>query len=151
MFKVGLKKCTKGDLETCLARFLFQYRITPYSTTTGISPAELLMGRKPKSHLDLLKPNIDARVEDKQERHKTAHDQHAKDRAFQTGDTVYIQNHGSSNSTRKPGKVISQHGQMMYNVNGQVTRRHVDDIHIKNHGDQSNKEDEADDNALPDI
>ncbi len=113
------------------------------------------MGRKSKSHLDLLKPNIDARVEDKQERQKTAHDQHAKDRAFQTGDIVYIRNHGSSDSTWKPGKVIPQHGQMMYNVelpNGQVTRRHVDDIRIKtNHGDQSNKEDETDDNALPDY
>ena len=36
--------------------------------------------------------------------------------------------------------------------NGQVTRRHISNIRIKtNHGDQSNKEDETDDNALPDI
>ena len=40
-FKEGLKKSSKGDLETHLIQFLFQYRITPHSTT-GITPAELL-------------------------------------------------------------------------------------------------------------
>ena len=38
-FKAGLKKFTDTDLQTRLARFLFQYRITPHSTT-GIPPAE---------------------------------------------------------------------------------------------------------------
>ena len=37
--KNALKRMT-GDVETCLARFLFQYRLTPHSTT-GQSPAEL--------------------------------------------------------------------------------------------------------------
>ena len=41
MIKVGLKKATKGELETRLAQFLFQYQITPHSTT-GISPANYL-------------------------------------------------------------------------------------------------------------
>ena len=45
-----------GDSETRLARFLYHYRITPY-VTTGVSPAELLMGRKLKSQLDLLQPD----------------------------------------------------------------------------------------------
>ena len=43
-FKEGMKRGTTADLETRLTRFLYQYRITPH-TTTGISPAELLMGR----------------------------------------------------------------------------------------------------------
>ena len=42
--KEGLKKLSSGDLETRLFRFLFQYRITPH-TTTGQSPAQLLLGR----------------------------------------------------------------------------------------------------------
>jgi len=46
IFKEGLKKLTEGSVETKLAHFLFQYRLTPYSTT-GKSPAELLMGRQP--------------------------------------------------------------------------------------------------------
>ena len=52
-FKTALKKTMPTDVVTSLARFLFQYRITPHSTT-GISPAELLMGRRPRSHLDLM-------------------------------------------------------------------------------------------------
>eukprot|EP00731_Ephydatia_muelleri_P023522 Em0015g1105a len=39
--KQGVKKMTTGTLRDKLARFLFQYRITP-QTTTGVSPAELL-------------------------------------------------------------------------------------------------------------
>ena len=31
--KEGLKKLSSGDLETRLFRFLFQYRITPHTTT----------------------------------------------------------------------------------------------------------------------
>jgi transposase InsO family protein len=42
-FKVGMKKAGTGNIETNLARFLFRYRIIPH-TTTGRSPAELLMG-----------------------------------------------------------------------------------------------------------
>ena len=32
-FKEGLKKMTEGSVETKLARFLFQYKLTPHSTT----------------------------------------------------------------------------------------------------------------------
>ena len=53
--KEGRKKSANGDLETRLAQFLFKYRTTPHSTT-GVSPAELLMGRKLRSHLDLVQP-----------------------------------------------------------------------------------------------
>ena len=50
--KEALKK-TIGDLVISLARFLFQYQNTP-QTTMGRSPAELLLGRKPHTFLDLL-------------------------------------------------------------------------------------------------
>ena len=44
-FKDALRKSTAGDLETQLARFLFHYRSTPHSSTR-ISPAEMIMGRR---------------------------------------------------------------------------------------------------------
>ena len=44
----------KDTVETKLDRFLFSYRSTPRSTT-GTSPAELLMKRKLRSRLSLLK------------------------------------------------------------------------------------------------
>ncbi|CAI5647636.1 unnamed protein product [Oreochromis niloticus] len=59
--KDGLKKMLGLSIEKRLCRFLFQYRITPH-TTTGLSPAELLMGRKPRSHLDLLRSDVGAKV-----------------------------------------------------------------------------------------
>ena len=58
-FKEGMKKCRSESesIECCLARMLFQYRITPHSTT-GVSPSKLLYGRRIRSHLDLIQPDL---------------------------------------------------------------------------------------------
>ena len=61
ILKNGLKKIAHGSLSERLSKFLFNYRLTPQSTT-GLSPAELLCGRKLKSRLDLLKPNMGNRM-----------------------------------------------------------------------------------------
>ena len=66
IIKDGLKKMSEGTLSDRVARFLFQYRNIPHSTT-GMIPAELLMGRKLRSRLDLIRPSLDERVQDKQE------------------------------------------------------------------------------------
>ena len=42
--KEGLRKMGDGSLETRLSRYLFHYRISTHSTT-GVSPAELMMGK----------------------------------------------------------------------------------------------------------
>lgn len=42
--KEGLKKMSGHSLQTKVSQFLFQYRITPH-TTTGVPPAEMLLGR----------------------------------------------------------------------------------------------------------
>ena len=90
-FKEALQK-TSGDIETRLARFLFSYRTTPH-TTTGVSPAELLLGRKP---LDNLHPDLTSKVAKSQERQKRDHDSHARPRSFQVGDPVYVRNFNGS-------------------------------------------------------
>ena len=46
--KEGSRKLSRGTMTDRLSRVLFQYRITP-QTTTGTAPAELLLGRKPRS------------------------------------------------------------------------------------------------------
>ena len=57
-FKAGIKKLSKGTLESRLSYFLFHYRLTPQATT-GQSPSELLLlGRHIKSCLDLLHLNV---------------------------------------------------------------------------------------------
>lgn len=51
--KQGLQKSSIGTVEANMEQFLLQYQIPPYSIT-GISPAELLLGRKPRCHSGLL-------------------------------------------------------------------------------------------------
>ncbi|XP_038634506.1 uncharacterized protein K02A2.6-like, partial [Scyliorhinus canicula] len=53
--KAGLKKQPAVSIDTKLSRWLFDYRTTPHSTT-GIPPAELLMGRRLRTRLSLLFP-----------------------------------------------------------------------------------------------
>lgn len=57
-------KCFPGDLDHGLQNFLFCYRNTPHSTT-GDSPAMLLLGRSLRSRLDLLRPDVPGTVLDK--------------------------------------------------------------------------------------
>ena len=48
-FKGGMKKYSSTEsIETRLSRFLFWYRLTSHSTT-GVAPAQLLLGRIPRS------------------------------------------------------------------------------------------------------
>ena len=54
--KDGLRCIKDGTIETRLARFL-KYRLTPHSTT-GLSPSEMLLGRRPCSRLDLMNPDL---------------------------------------------------------------------------------------------
>ena len=54
-FKAAMKKMD-GPLHERIPRFLFSYRITP-QTTTGRSPAELLLGKRPRSRFDLIHPD----------------------------------------------------------------------------------------------
>ena len=54
-FKQGISKL-QGAIENRIMQFLFKYRVTP-QTTTRLSPAELLVGRRLRTHLDLLHPD----------------------------------------------------------------------------------------------
>ena len=60
--KDGLKKLVSGSLETKLAGFLCKYWLTP-QTVTGVSPAELMFGRRLHSQPDLLQPDLQAKVQ----------------------------------------------------------------------------------------
>ena len=48
-----------------LAKFLIAYRNTPHSTT-GVSPAQLLLGRPLRTRLDLVKPNLNRKMVNQQ-------------------------------------------------------------------------------------
>ena len=79
----------EGTMRTKLSRFLLKYRITPH-TTTGVAPAELLMKRRLRTHLDQIQPRVVERGEDKQWHQKKTHDQHAKERIIETGGHLFV-------------------------------------------------------------
>ena len=54
-------KDTSDTMANRLAKVLFFYKITPQSTT-GSSPSELLLRRRPQAQLDFLKPNMAERA-----------------------------------------------------------------------------------------
>ena len=128
--KEGLKKCNVvGSLNCQLARLLFQYRITPHSTT-GTSPAELLFNRQIRSHLSQAQPDLSIHVESRQLAQKRYHDFHAKERLFQIGDAVFVKNF-SSGPTWLSGIIKEVRGPVSYTVtlsDNRVVRKHVDQI-----------------------
>ena len=128
--KNGLKKVTEGTINTRLAKILFAYRITPQSTT-GVSPSELLLIRRPRCRLDLVKPNIQRRVENKQLAQKINHDTSTSTRTFVTNDPVLIKKFNNTGPKWLQGHIIQPVGPLSYLVkltDGRTFRRHVDHL-----------------------
>ena len=126
IIKQGLK-LTTGSLSDKLAKLIFSYHITPHSTT-GLSPAESLMGRKLKQCFNSLKHNITTRVELKQQQQKCNHDSCAVARLFQEGDGVYAQDFRQGKSWVS-GKIAKCLGPVSFEVltdNGQEIRYQQD-------------------------
>ena len=96
-FKESMKKTSSESLETSVARFLFHYRITPHSTT-GIAPAEVLIGRKLRSPLSILTPNPATRIKFKQQLQKEHYDKTAKERELTIGTSVLVRNFPNNDS-----------------------------------------------------
>ena len=120
--KRGLKKVTSGTMNTRLEKVLFTYRLTPHSTT-AISPAELLLGRRPRTCLDLLHPNTAGRVEEKRK------DTMQGDKTFQKGEAVLVKNYGAG-CKWLPGKILDTLGPVSFHVlleDGR-RRRHQDQM-----------------------
>ena len=64
--QVIAKMRDETSLQTIISRFLLDYRSTP-QTTTGKTPAEILMGRSLRTRMDLIKPSTATAVLRKQE------------------------------------------------------------------------------------
>ena len=120
---------TSGSMNTRLAKVLFTYRLSPQSTT-GVSPSELLLGKRPRTRLDLLRP-IAERVENEQFRQKVRHDATAKSRTFHIEDSVFVKNHSGIGQRWLPGKVVKKTGPVSYVVelqDGRQKRCHLDQL-----------------------
>ena len=74
-----------------------------------MSPSELLLGRRLKSALELMKPNLQHQVEKEQERQKIAQYCRAVNRTFNIGEKVYERNYGQGEKWL-PAKIIKKTG-----------------------------------------
>jgi len=61
----------QGTIQTKLSRFLMSYYSIPHSST-GETPADFFLRRPLKTRLDLLKPNLTDKVNQRQEMQKVS-------------------------------------------------------------------------------
>ncbi|XP_039620150.1 uncharacterized protein K02A2.6-like [Polypterus senegalus] len=127
-FKQALK-ASKGSalVQQRLDTFLLSYRNTPHATTQE-SPAMLFMGRKLRSRLDVLKPNVASTVSQSQDV-QLLHS-NRKSRQFNVGDPVLVRDYRRGEKWT-PGVVTSQLGPVSYSVkvgNAEDWKRHADQL-----------------------
>lgn len=132
-FKSCVRKMDETiPIEFRVLKFLARYRITPQSTT-GRSPAELLLRRVPKTHLDLLRGNVESRVWERQHQQGKDHDVSVSFRAFAPGDKVFTHSTppGNSRVIWIPGVVHRVTGPLSYEIDLRdrgIVKRHIDQI-----------------------
>ncbi|KFD61562.1 hypothetical protein M514_08460 [Trichuris suis] len=122
--KDSLRKITHGSWGKRLTRFLLASHITP-STTTGLSLAELLMGRKLKTCLDHLHPD---HAQDKQLRQDTQLIASKNERKFEPGEPVYIRTY-ETGPPWVPAVISKPTGPVSYEAttsDGKFVKRHAD-------------------------
>ena len=127
--KRGLKKIIDGSIKSRLARILLAYRTTPHSTT-GNTPAKLLLGQNLRTRLDLLKPNTAEHVENKQRSQKISHDNTIQSYPFADGQSVLVRVYGQNHKWTH-GSILNSTGPLSYRVklsDGSVCRHHKDQL-----------------------
>ena len=141
-FKTSVSKL-EGSMEDRLIMFLFKYRVTP-QTTTGLSPAQLLMGRRLRTRLDLLHPDISQKVMEKQQKLVSSKTPHR----FQVGDKLFARNFHDPQWI--PVKVTRVTGPLS---GDSVLRRYVDHLRFRySDGPLSTQQSDAsDDWTMPDA
>ena len=125
-FKESMKtmKDEPGTLADKLARFLLSYRTTPH-TATGCTPAELLMGRRIRTRLDILHPDLSAKMSK-----KTKLGNHTTRRNFLPGDPVIVRDYRDRKCLWIIGVIQDRLGPVTYQVmvGNLFWKRHVDQL-----------------------
>ena len=92
------------------------------SHLTGISPAEMLFGRRPRTILDLILPDVTSRLQHKQEQQKSNHDKQAHERSFQLEDKVYVRKFPTGKDWTS-GKVVKVFGPRSFKLNCTIVQK----------------------------
>jgi len=124
-----LKKCAKNsDIEDNISKFILSYNSTNHCST-GVSPAELYIGRQLNIALDRLlvkeKYNYSKTVERAKENYKGGREKH-----YEVGDEVMCRNYGEGNKWIQ-GKIIQNLSPVTYLIKiskGNIYKRHLNQI-----------------------
>ena len=135
-FKRSLKKLSSSsDIQLVIDKFVFNYRLTPHSTT-GVSPAELMFGRRLRSRLDLLWPgeSVSAKVHERQQAQKHCYSKEPRKVPLSPDSTVMIRNYTNRGPKWIPSVVTEQTGPLSYRCSlpSGVVKRHQDHIISRN-------------------
>jgi len=103
----------------------------PYATT-GVAPCTLFLHRNVRTRFDLLRPDREKWVTEKQALQKDYQDLHVRDRSWYVGERVMVQNfRPGSGAAWIPGVVMERLGPVTYLVdvnNDQIWKRHADQL-----------------------
>lgn len=123
-------KTSTADLGTRLQKFLLSYRNAPHNST-GRPPAELMFGRRLRTRLDLLKPDVRARLDAAHFRQQRDHDQRTTPRSFAAGDPVWVVQ--TSGSGHRQGAILRRTGPLSYlvDIDGTRVRKHADQLRFR--------------------
>ena len=125
-------KATLNDgrsLTQRLSSFLLTYRTTPHATT-GVAPCTLLMNRDLRTRFNLLRPDREKFVTNKQAAQKSCHDRRARSRVWVVGDRVMVRN-VRPGPDWIAGTVLEVLGPVTYVVeteDGSKWKRHADQL-----------------------
>ena len=119
------------SLQHRLANFLLTYRTTPHATTNE-APCLLFQGRSLRTRLDLIRPNLQKTVSDKQAVQKSNHDGCSILRDLYVGQSVLVRNLRPGLDWLR-GTIVRKLGPLSYLVeldDGRLWKRHIDHIKV---------------------
>ena len=142
-FKQALRKSSLPPKEA-LQEFLMQYRRIPFAS--GLSPSELLNGRRIRTKIDTLVPSIPHLLQGRQSKHSNAEDSEVVSKVehhYSLGDPCYALYFGPRRDRDPrwvPAIVTKVHGTRSVNVRviprGPTWRRHLDQLRPRYGSDQ---------------
>ncbi|XP_055634141.1 uncharacterized protein K02A2.6-like [Toxorhynchites rutilus septentrionalis] len=129
-FKRAMKKLEEGRESTieALETFLLAYRSTPNrSAPEGLSPSEIMFGRRIRTCLELLRPPTERPPSVTQ----PVNQKKFNIRFFNVSDPVYVKIYTKNVWNWVPGKIIEKVGRVMFNVlteNRRLVRSHLNQL-----------------------
>lgn len=128
----------RPSMQRLIDNFLFTYRNTPQETT-GRSPSELFLMRRPRTFLSLLKPSLAEMVEkNKQDKEEKLNIHRKPLSTFVVGDKVWVKTVRGEDEKWSPGIIIRQKGMSTFIVDVENRRRYIHKEHLRHRQTHSN-------------